>query len=419
MNTTGKIAKINCILIFITCFLGLRAHSQFNYVNILDGEEKLTIPFEYEQGFIIVELALNNALPLFFIFDTGAQNTVLLEKFYAELMGLPLNEQVSIIGSDNSTVNVGYISRRVPFSFLTGGSFEADIVVLEEQKIDFNNIIGRKIDGIIGGNVLFGSVFEIDFRKQELTFYNSSSFVPPRSFYEESIEIIRQRPFISASVLVGDKQSDELKLLMDTGAGLHFLLDELSDPSIQMPDSVVDGRIGEGLGGNLGGFLGNVEKLKLLGQDFDNIPVYFQRKDTFLFEELNTNRRNGIIGNIYWQRNRVIVDYAREKLYIKPYRRKKANFRFNKSGLVIFAAGSYLEDYIIKYVSQGSAAANAGLQAGDVIVSVNNWPKQFLNLGYINKKLSGKDGESIKIVVKRKGEKLTFNFKLKSRKIKI
>lgn len=419
MNTTGKIAKIIFISVLSIWFFGPVANSQFNYLDILDGEKKMTIPFQYEQGFIIVEIALNNALPLDFIFDTGAENTVLLDKFYAKLMGLPMREKVSIIGSDNSTVNVGYISRRVPFSFVNGGSFEADIVVLEEQKIDFNNIIGRKIDGIIGGNVLLGSVFEIDYKKQQLTFYNSTTFKPPARFHAEDIEVIRQRPFISASVLVADQRSDNLNLLMDTGAGLHFLLDELSDPSIQMPDSVIDGRIGEGLGGNLGGFLGNVEQFSLMDQEFENIPVYFQRKDTFEMGQLNLNKRNGIIGNIYWQRSIVIVDYAREKLYTKQYRRKKTNFRFNKSGLVIFAAGSTLEDYIIKYVSKGSAADEAGLLAGDVIISINSWPKQFLNLHYINKKLSDKEGEVVKIAVKRKGEKLNFKFELQSKKIRL
>ncbi len=392
---------------------------QFNCIEILGGKEKISIPFEYKEGFIIVKIGLNNALPLNFIFDTGAENTVLLEKIYAKLMGLGLNEKINIIGADNSSLNVAYISRRVPLSFQVGGSFVTDILVLEENKIDFNNIIGEKIDGIIGGNVFVGAVIEIDYRKQLITFHKSETFLKPKKFHEERIEILRNRPFIKAEVSVSGRTEADLKLLMDTGAGLHLLIDEQSHPGVEMPDSVIDGRIGEGLGGNLGGFLGNVEKFNLMNEKYSNIPVYFQRMDPEFLEISMENRRNGIIGNIYWQSNKVIIDYARQKLYTKPYRKKKKKFRFNKSGLVVFAAGEDLEEYIIKYVAKGSPADRAGLKPGDLILSFNRVPSQFVSLHFINKKLSGDQGDTIRVRVKRRGDKLDFAFLLKSNKISL
>ncbi len=419
MKRFGKVIKIIGFL-SIVCLANIsKVAGQFNCIDILNGKDKLTIPFEYVEGFIVIEIGLNNALPLHFIFDTGAENTILLEKFYAKLMGLSLTEKVKIIGSDNSSVSLGYISRRVPLSFKVGGPFIADILVLDEESIDFNNIIGRQIDGILGGNILTGSVVEIDYKKQQLTFYNSEKFNKPKRFHEEKIEIFNQRPFINAKVAISNETNSELKLLMDTGAGLHFLLDELSHPGISMPDSVIDGRIGDGLGGKLGGFLGNVEDFNILNDSYQNIPVYFQRKDSASLAISIANRRNGIIGNIYWQQNVVIIDYAREKLYTKQYRKKKKKFRFNKSGLVVFAVGNSLENYMVQYVAKGSAADLVGLKAGDVILSLNKWPNQFLNLQYINRKLSGKEGDTITIVVKRKGERLKFTFDLKNKKIGI
>lgn len=419
MVRNGKIVKIFLFILFAICFFAPQLSAQFNYKEILGGERKIVIPFEYEEGFIIMEVALNNSLPLTFIFDTGAENTILLEKLYAQLMGLSLEEEVDVIGSDNKTVNIGYISRRVPLSFAEGGAFVTDILVLEDHTIDFTNIIGRKVDGIIGGNILMGSVFKIDYRRQELTFYDTKTFKKPNRFEEHDIEISRQRPFVKANVAIGDQEKSDLKLLVDTGAGLHFLLDELSHPEIQMPDSVVDGRIGEGLGGNLGGFLGNVNHFYLLNDQFSNVPVYFQRKDTMELPASVYKRRNGIVGNVYWARHRVIMDYSREKLYIKTYRKKKKKFRFNKSGIVVFATGTELEDFVVKYVAKGSSAELAGVKPGDLVLSLNNWPHQFMTLEYINKKLSGKEGELVKMMVKRKGERLKFSFRLKSNKIEL
>jgi membrane-associated protease RseP (regulator of RpoE activity) len=188
-------------------------------------------------------------------------------------------------------------------------------------------------------------------------------------------------------------------MLMDTGAGLHFLLEEDSHPTIMMPDSVLDGRIGSGLGGNLGGFLGNVAEFDLLNDEFRNIPVYFHRKDTSYLALLLDKQRNGIIGNIYWQNFKLVLDYSSQTLYMKPYRRKLKKFRFNKSGLVIFAVGRDFEEFIIKHVTPGSPADEAGLQSGDIVKSFNKIPISYLSLGQVNKRLSGNEGDKIKIKI--------------------
>ncbi len=401
----------------ILCFAS-RSYAQFAYKNILQGEDEVRIPFEYVEGFILMEVELNNAIPLKFIFDTGAENTVLLEKLYADILKLEYEEEIKVIGADNSTLNTAYISRRVPFSFEKGGSFLTDILVLEEQKIDFVDIIGRRIDGIIGGNVLIGAVVEIDYKKQELIFHDSDSFKPTRKLHKEKINIIDQRPFVQSKVKISDTSDLEVRLLMDTGAGLHLLLEEGSHPEIVMPDSVIDGRIGEGLGGYMGGFLGNVERFSVLDENLQNIPIYFHRKDTLEITNFRKVKRNGLIGNLYWQNHKVIIDYSKQYLYSRANRKKPRKFRFNKSGLVILASGEEFEEFRIKHVNKGSPADLANLQAGDRLISMNRIPTQLLNLTLINRKLSGKENAKVRVKVLRNGKKIVAEFQLKTKKIR-
>ena len=402
-------------------FSALSAHAQFHTIDMMGNKDEIAIPFEYEQGFIIIKVFLGGVLPLNFIFDTGAENTILFEREYAILLGLSLDAEVKIIGSDRKSVSVGHISRQVDLSMVNGRGFTMDLIVLENAKIDFKNIIGRNIDGIIGGNMLYGAVCEIDYRRQFIKFHKSEKWRIPRKFQVEDITIVRQRPFLKSTVAIDDRNSKtEINLLIDTGAAIHFMIDELSHPDLLMPDSIVDGRIGEGLGGNLGGFIGNVNSISLLGQEYKNTAIYFQKADTTIyFMNQIDSYRNGIIGNLYLARNRLIIDYTHSKLYFKPYRNKEKAFRFNKSGMTVFAVGPYLDEYIVKHVMPRSAADVAGVRTGDVIIRMNHNPHFLLNLNKVNRFLSKSEGEQVRMKVRRNGSTHKFKFTLKNKKVAV
>ncbi|MFK7937504.1 MAG: PDZ domain-containing protein, partial [Saprospiraceae bacterium] len=125
------------------------------------------------------------------------------------------------------------------------------------------------------------------------------------------------------------------------------------------------------------------------------------------------NNRNGIIGNEILSRFYVIMDYARGQLYLKPNRRFKKKFKFDKSGLQIFAVGNNLNAFQIQYVIPNSPAANAGLQVGDKILSVNRLVAGFLSLRNVIEMLKGKEGKKIRIKINRDGEKMIKTFYLR------
>ena len=405
-------------LIIIFLLFSVVAKGQFSYLDVLEDRDKIEIPFLYERGFIIVQLYLNNVLPLNFIFDTGAENTVLLEDLYAKIFQFEMDEKVNIVGSDFKRINVGHISRRVPLRFVKGGPFLLDMIVMKEQQIDFNNIIGQNIDGILGGNAFIGAVIEIDFRRNQIVLHRSDSFKPPKKHFKERVEIEKQRPFIKSRVTINDEGLEtDIYLLMDTGAGLHVLIDEASHPDLAMPDTITDGRIGEGLGGQLGGFLGNVKQLRFMDETFDNLPVYFQKLDSLFGEKYITNKRNGLVGNVYWERKHVIIDYARGYLYTKDLYRRKKVFRFNKSGMVVFAIGHDLDKYIVKHVTPGSPSYIAGVRSGDIIRRFNRISSNLISLDFINNRLSNKEGKLIRMYLQRGDKKFHVDFRLKDKRL--
>lgn len=395
------------------------SYAQFHTLNILGDKNEIELPIRYEQGFIIVQVFLGGVIPQNLIFDTGAENSVLFDRMIVDLLRIPLQDSVQILGSDRNAFQIAYIARRVQLQFEKGQKTSMDLIVLDDLEIDFNNLIGLDIDGILGANFLLGTVIEIDYPRKVLRITRPDHFKKPWRLKEQYINIVRQRPFVNAQISLNDSEPIDINLLLDTGASIHMLIDEYSHPDLIMPDTVIDGRIGFGLGGELGGFLGTVNQISFLDYSFYELPVFFQKTDSIALEnDIILQSRNGILGNLFWERNRLIIDYNRSKIYYRSRAKMNKSFRFNKSGLVIFAVGHKLDEYIVKKVFNGSAAEKAGVKEGDVIRRVNYVPHFLLSIGLINRFFTAREGKKIKLIISRNGKRKKIKFELIERKIK-
>ncbi|MEO6190811.1 MAG: hypothetical protein ABIO44_11075, partial [Saprospiraceae bacterium] len=62
----------------------------------------IKIPFKYVQSFIILDIKLENIIPLKLIFDTGAEYNLLFNRTYTDLIKDAYLREVKIMGSDLS-----------------------------------------------------------------------------------------------------------------------------------------------------------------------------------------------------------------------------------------------------------------------------------------------------------------------------
>jgi hypothetical protein len=133
----------NAILCFFLLFLlvrseGLEAQNGF----YLTGNKKqVDIPFEYTNDFIILTVEVNQSLPLKFIFDSGAEHSILCKRDLADLLHLDFEREFRVMGSDLKTELVAYLARRVHFEINEKAvSVKEDILVLEEDYFDLKNL---------------------------------------------------------------------------------------------------------------------------------------------------------------------------------------------------------------------------------------------------------------------------------------
>jgi S1-C subfamily serine protease len=105
-----------------------------------------------------------------------------------------------------------------------------------------------------------------------------------------------------------------------------------------------------------------------------------------------------------------VVDYAHSRILFEPKRDLRRRFEYDMSGLILFAEGPDMNVYVVRHVLPNSPAAEAGLQPGDIISTVDGKAVSQLQVSTIAALLS-KAGRTRDLVVERDGHKIGMKLK--------
>lgn len=406
-------ARLCCLFVFIALnlFPSLLISQPLAF-DLLNNKREIEIPFDLENGFIIVSVKLANTFPLKFIFDTGAENTILFHKVYADLLNFQLDKKIKIHGADLSQDVYAHVARNVDLTLANRIYGTRDILVLEEEVLEVHSVMGTSIDGIIGGSFFRGLVIAIDYDKEKIKFIDPLKFSPPNNGYAElPIEIISNKPYLNSTTYSTPKDHRTSKLLIDSGSAIPLLLHSNTDTTLILPPNLMIGSLGKGLGGLILGFKGKIHKLTFNIFEFNNIITAFQDIDSSLVAQTKLVR-NGLLGNDLLSRFDMMIDYFHAKLYLKPNKGYRKSFRYDRSGMIVFALGQDFDQFIINAIIDSSPAHKAGLMKGDKILKIGCWKTKFWSLGRINALLSAQKRKKIRLVIERNGVKMKKSFHL-------
>jgi hypothetical protein len=347
-----------------------------------------TIPFELVDNHVDLPVTINGKGPFHFIFDTGGANYI--DSSLAKELGIRAagNGTDAGVGARTEAIEFG----KVATLQVGDATLRNQVFVVGAVRDGFGVASSKPVDGLIGFEVLSRFVTTFDYGKNEIVLRLPGSAPPPGGtmipfvFNHQHVEIPCAINAFAGSCTV------------DTGSRLSntvlspFLA---AHPSIVPPNATAIGADGFGIGGAALGRLGRTT-LHIGGFTIADVitDLSAQTKGAFADPFVAGN-----IGGGTWKRFAVTFDYPKQTMTLAPNANYGARETYDRSGTFLIARGGKI---VVADVRPGTAAADAGLAAGDVLTTVEGKDAAQLGLGAIRDVFRGPAGTVIPLALTAK-----------------
>lgn len=371
---------------------------------------RIRVPVKISQNLIVVPVSINGSAPLNFILDTGIRTTILTEPLMAEMLGLGFDESIFVFGLGGEGIVEATRSRDVTIQIRGVTGKNMNLIILPEDVLSFSEMMGFPVHGIIGYDFFKNFPVEINHHAQTLQIYRDQNYRIGRRSNVIPLQIIDQKPYVKATLVGQNADTVTTNLLVDLGAS-HAAY--VNNKHLRLSDITIQSFLGQGLSGNLTGRMGRVEKLIIHDKiAVDDVLVAYPDKEfiTFFDQEIEWE---GIIGGEILKRFDIIFDYQAEQMVLRRNFQFRKPFTPNLSGMEVIAEGRNFNKFMVHKVRPGSSAYEAGIMAGDQIISINHKRAQQIRLDDIFEKMTGNPGRVITMILLRNGETFRTSFRLR------
>jgi len=362
-----------------------------------------SIPFEMSGSYIIVQARINKTTPLNFIFDTGVRNTIITELHEEDDISLNFSEKRIIqgLGQGNTVSSLKSDSNDITLGRLTLP--DKTIYVLEEDIFALSENNGRKINGLLGVDLIQSYVVQIDYTRRRINFYEKTSFIPPSGYSYKPLVVENNKMYMHLTLLDLNAKIRTIKMLIDTGAQLNAWFQTVRTNTAEIPEKRVHARVGQGFSGEIYGYLARIPRICIEQFCITN-PIVIFPDSSMIASIMKNSDRDGTIGSELLCRFNIFIDFQSKSIYFKPNRNFKAKFKYNIAGIEIKQSHESALLYEVTNVWKGSPGEKAGLQTGDLLLEINGNKSFMLNLYEIRGMFQKSSKTPMTLLVERNNE---------------
>jgi predicted aspartyl protease len=387
---------VNFVLVGLLLFLAVSEYAQ----------RPIVVPFQPAGNLIILQARVNGSKPLDFILDTGASGTVISQNA-AKSLGLKAESEGSASTQGGEIEAASIKNARIGI----GTAGELRNVTLAAIRLNgLEAGVGRRVDGILGDDVFEKYVVEIDYASKIARLYELRSYKYSGKGNIIPITIDDNTPFVKAKVFPPGGDAVEGKFLINTGSTGAVLFNGPFVNRNRLLERVQNTRavtFGALIAGGSSGRIGRISRVSFGGIDLAGAVANFSQDSEG--DDADANAA-GMIGSEVLHRVRLVVDYSRKRIILERNASFSAPFEFDMSGASIAAGGRGFKIFKVRSLIEGSPAAQAGLQTGDVIESIDGRPARSLTLPEI-RSMFRLPGRTYTLKVKREQKTLDIAFK--------
>ncbi|MEI7676796.1 MAG: aspartyl protease family protein [Bacteroidales bacterium] len=383
-------------------------------LSIAERKKKpISIPFEIVGSYVIVKLEINNSNPLNLILDSGVRNTIITELTPDDSISLNYSNSSALKGLGNGSELQALTSYRNSMKIGKMLLEDQTIIVLEKDVFNLSKFTGTKINGLLGSDIFQSHIVEINYDRKRLLFHDPEGFVVPANYTPIYLSIEGQKMFVQIPITEENGTKREAKMLVDTGAELAAWFRSYGSRSIAMPKNKMRGFIGQGLNGEITGFVGRIPEIRL-GDAILKSPVVTFPDSISIAEATSEGERDGTLGSQLLNRFNLIFDVQNNLMYLKPNSNFKKRFSYNIAGIEIFQQNYFLRIPEVMIVSPGSPADSAGVKKGDQIMEINGRKTYEYNINEI-RSIFETPARWLRLVLSRNDEEISVKIDMKSK----
>ncbi|HEX4823842.1 MAG TPA: aspartyl protease family protein [Candidatus Polarisedimenticolaceae bacterium] len=362
----------------------------------------LSIPFNFENDHLMVDVRVNGHEPMWFMLDTGAEQSFINKTRMAEFGLTPFGASQAEGGGNTAPTQ----NTKVPVVSLPG-------VELRNQRhrvIDMSGlekIYGRKMGGMFGYDFFSRFVVRVDYDRKVIDLLDPAGF--KYSGNGKAMPFVIEEgghPHVTATITVPTPPAISADLVIDSGAAdtlnlcTPFVLDhKLLERARKKPPgepNVLAGSEKEffaqtSVRGKIGG-------LTLGAFTVKDIPNNLMVAKTGAYA---SRAFDGTVGETILRRFTTTYDYARNVIVLEPNADFDKPFKGRRTfGATFLSDGDDYRVFKVTGIRKDSPAEKAGLKKDDIVASIDGKPASELRLAEI-RQLFLQDGEKRHVEIKR------------------